>query len=89
MQPFKILAVSGNKSVNTLRGDGVVPLSVKVVSRDSHCCQFVVRDFDPLLVSTVSSSASISNPVLVVVWLIRLTITARLTKGRPRQLWVR
>src|SRR3954466_14256047 len=41
-------ALSGNKLDNPLRGDGVVPLPVKAVPRDSHPCQFVVRDFDPL-----------------------------------------
>jgi len=47
-----IKSLSGNRLGNPFRRDGVVPLSVKAVPRDPYRCQFLVRDFDPLLVST-------------------------------------
>src|SRR5512133_2276717 len=45
-----VLAV--NKLTNPLRRDGVVPLPVKLVSRDSHRRQSVVSDLDPSRVVT-------------------------------------
>src|SRR5512135_2956414 len=45
-------ALSGNKLTNPLRRDGVVPLPVKLVSRDSHRRQSVVSDLDPSRVVT-------------------------------------
>src|SRR4051812_30037494 len=45
-------SLSGNRLDNPFRRDSVVPLSVKAVPRDSYRCQFLVRGFDPLLVST-------------------------------------
>src|SRR4051812_43669886 len=45
-------SLSGNKLGNPSRRDGVVPLSMEAVPRDPYRCQFLVRDFDPRLVST-------------------------------------
>src|SRR5512135_1377094 len=44
--------LSGNKLTNPPRRDGVVPLPVKLVSRDSHRRQSVVSDLDPSRVVT-------------------------------------
>src|SRR5258708_1736823 len=68
------------------RMDGVVPVPVKPMGREAEGGQLLIGDGAALRIRPRSNSHRTRRPVAVRVAPIRLTITARLTSGCPRQL---
>ena len=72
-------------------GKSIVPFSVELIAFDPHCGKFLVGDLDPSLLgifAQLRTNVKAYWPDFVVVLPIRLTTTSRLTKERPRQLFV-